>query len=321
VIFAGGVISDLLPTFARKPLFSHRAVMVSLLAVGVLAPLAWMQNMYSSPIGLGFDIFAMFFSLALAVPIGLLFYNWLATVWGGTLHPRAAPLFALGAISAMSIGLAGELAWSVIPVGWQIGNTTAAEGSTIAVVVGGAVLGGFAALHYWFPKLCGRMMGEGLGKASLGLILVGLYAYELMAFFAGVKGQPVGIYKFYEGTGLDGYNLVASIAVFVMAVGVVTELANAALSFSGGVAVGHDPWGGATLEWFALSPPQEHNFDVVPDVRSGEPLHDIHRAIRERTESWRPPPPPRVPEREPEPEREREPAGKEGPGGEQAGVA
>jgi heme/copper-type cytochrome/quinol oxidase subunit 1 len=321
VIFAGGVISDVLPTFSRKPLFSHRAAMVSLLAVGVLAPLAWMQNMYSAPIGLGFDIFAMFFALALAVPIGLLFYNWLATVWGGTLHPRAAPLFALGAISAMSIGLAGELAWSVIPVGWQIDNTTAAEGSTIAVVVGGAVLGGFAALHYWFPKLCGRMMGEGLGKASLGLILVGLYAYELMAFFAGVKGQPVGIYKFYEGTGLDGYNLAASIAVFVMAVGVVTELANAALSFRGGVAAGHDPWGGATLEWFALSPPQEHNFDVIPDVRSAEPLHDIHRAIRERTESWRPPPPPEVPEREPEPEPEREPARAEGSGGGDAGVA
>src|SRR5206468_11414711 len=101
-IVAGGVIADVLPTFARKPLFSHRAAMVSLLAIGALAPLAWMQNMYSAPISLGFDIFAMFFALLLTVPVGLLIYNWLATIWGGTLHLRAALLFALGAISALT---------------------------------------------------------------------------------------------------------------------------------------------------------------------------------------------------------------------------
>ena len=157
--------------------------------------------MYSAPISLGFDVFAMFFALALMVPIGLLVFNWLATIWGGTLHIRAALLFALGAISALTIGLAGELAWSVIPVGWQIGNTTAAQGDTTAVIVGGAVLAGFAALHYWFPKLCGRMMGEGLGKLALGTILAGLYVYVLMAFFAGVKGQPVDIYKYFAGNG------------------------------------------------------------------------------------------------------------------------
>jgi cytochrome c oxidase subunit 1 len=195
----------------------------------------------------------------------------------------------------MTIGLAGELAWSVIPVGWQIGNTMASQGDTIAVVVGGAVLGGFAALHYWFPKLCGRMMGEGLGKLALGTIVVGLYVYELMAFFAGVKGQPVDIYKFFAGNGLDGFNLVASIAAFVMALGILLELANAAYSYGRGIGVGQDPWGGATLEWFALSPPPEHNFDAVPDARSAEPLHEIRAAIRDRTEGWRPPPSPEPP--------------------------
>ena len=167
LIVAGGVISDVLPTFARKPLFSHRGAMLSLLAIAVLGPLAWMQNMYTAPIPLGFEIFAMLFALALAVPIGLLIFNWIATLWGGTLHPRAAPLFALGAISSMTIGLAGELAYSVLPVGWQLDNTTAAQGDTIAVLVGGAVLGGFAALHYWFPKLTGRTLGEGAGKIAL----------------------------------------------------------------------------------------------------------------------------------------------------------
>ena len=296
LIVAGGVISDVLPTFARKPLFSHRAAMLSLLAIAVLGPLAWMQNMYTAPIPLGFEIFAMLCALALTVPIGLLLFNWIATLWGGTLHLRAAPLFALGAISSMTIGLAGELAYSVLPVGWQLDNTTAAQGDTIAVLVGGAVLGGYAALHYWFPKLTGRTLGEGAGKIAFSAIIAGVYVYALATFLAGLKAQPVDIYKYFAGNGLDGFNLAASIAGFVLAAGILVELVNVAHSWGHGVRAGHDPWGGATLEWFALSPPPEHNFDVVPDVRSTEPLHDIRRAIRDRTEAWHPPASPKAPE-------------------------
>jgi heme/copper-type cytochrome/quinol oxidase subunit 1 len=302
LIVAAGVVSDVLPTFARKPLFSHRGAMLSLLAIAVLGPLAWMQNMYTAPIPVGFEIFAMLFALALTVPVGLLIFNWIATLWGGTLRFRAALLFALGAISSMAIGLAGELTYAVIPVGWQLNNTTAAHGDTFAVLAGGAVLGGFAALHYWFPKLTGRLMGEGIGKAALAAILAGIYVYTLSTFLAGLKGQPVDVYKFFEGNGLDGFNLVASLAAFVIAAGVLLELGNAARSWGHGVRAGHDPWGGATLEWFALSPPPEHNFDVIPDVRSAEPLDDIRRAIRERTESWRPPEPAAVASPAPQPE-------------------
>ena len=296
VIVAGGVISDVLPTFARKPLFSHPGAMLSMLAIAVLGPLAWMQNMYTAPIPVAFEIFAMLFALALAVPIGLLIFNWIATLWGGALHLRAAPLYALGAISSMTIGLAGELAYSVLPVGWQLDNTTAAQGDTIAVLVGGAVLGGFAALHYWFPKLTGRTLGEGAGKIAFSAIIAGVYVYALATFLAGLKAQPVDIYKYFAGNGLDGFNLVASIAGFVLAAGILVELVNVAHSWGHGVRAGHDPWGGATLEWFALSPPPEHNFDVVPDVRSTEPLHDIRRAIRDRTEAWHPPASPKAPE-------------------------
>jgi cytochrome c oxidase subunit 1 len=191
----------------------------------------------------------------------------------------------------MSIGLAGELAYSVLPVGWQLNNTTAAQGDTFAVLTGGAVLGGFAALHYWFPKLSGRIMSEGLGKAALAAILAGIYVFVLAMFFAGLKAQPVDVYTFFEDNGLDGFNLVASIAAFVLVAGILLELGNAAYSYRNGARAGHDPWGGATLEWFALSPPPDHNFDAVPDVRSAEPLHDIRRTVRERTEAWSPPPP------------------------------
>jgi cytochrome c oxidase subunit 1 len=282
----------------------------------VLGVLAWMQNMYTAPLPIGVEIFAMLMALALLIPIGLLLLNWVATIWGGTLRLEAASLYALAAISAITFGLGGELMYSVIPVGWQLDNTTAAQQDTMAVIVGAAVLGGFAALHYWFPKLSGRTLGEGLGRIALATIVVGLVVYSVPMFLAGLKGQPVDIYKYFESAGVDGFNLIASIGAFVLVIGVLIGLANAAHSWRNGIPAGHDPWGGATLEWFALSPPPEHNFDAVPDVRSAEPLLDIREAIARRTREWRPPEPlttPAPPEPqpvavEPEPDGPSEPA-------------
>ena len=113
--------------------------------------------------------------------------------------------------------------------------------------------------------------------------MIGINVYVLMMFLAGLEGQPVDVCSFYEDTGVDGYNLIASIGAFILVIGILLELGNAAYSWHNGlVARGHDPWRGSTLEWYALSPPPPHNFDAVPDVRSAEPLHDIRESIRGR---------------------------------------
>ena len=199
-LFAAGVISEILPTFARKPIFSHRAVSASFMAVGLLGLLAWMQNMYSAPLNEGWTIAAMAFALALLVPIGLIFYNWIATLWSGTLRLRAASWYALIAVSTMACGLAGEFGYSVIPVGWALANTTASQGDTIYLLIGGGVFGGFAALHYWYPKLNGRLLGETLGKISLATMFIGIHLYVIPMFLAGLEGQPVDVFKYYEDT-------------------------------------------------------------------------------------------------------------------------
>ena len=234
VLFAVGTISEILPTFARKPLFSHRAAARGVVAIAVLGVLAWIQNMYTAPIPKGWDFFAMLMALALAVPVGLLLVNWIATLWRGALRLSAASLFALGAISTMVIGLAGELTYSVVPVGWQLDNTAAAQADTAFVIVGGAVLGGFAALHYWFPKMTGRTLGEGLARISFGAILAGVHLYAWPMFLAGLKGQPVDVQKFYSGIGLSGYNVVASIGAFVLLIGIVVGVVNVATSYGNG---------------------------------------------------------------------------------------
>jgi heme/copper-type cytochrome/quinol oxidase subunit 1 len=294
LLLAAGAISEILPTFARTPIFSHRWATGSIAAIAVLGPLAWMQNMYTAPIATGFAFFAMLMAVGLLVPVGLLVVNWVGTLWGGVLRMRAAPLYAAGAISCLLLGLGGELMYSLVPVGWELNNTTAAQGDTAFVIVGGGVFGGLAALHYWFPKLTGRMLGEAVGRIAFWTIFIGLQAFVWPMLLAGLKGQPVDIQRFYDGLGLNTYNLVASIGSFVLFLGIVIAAVNVAVSFRAGRRTGHDPWAGTTLEWFALSPPPLHNFDAVPDVRSAEPLRDIREAIRERDELWparRPRPP------------------------------
>ena len=139
----------------------------SLVAIAVIGTLAWMQNMLTAPIGIGWMYFAMLMSLALIVPVGLILFNLIATLVGGTLRMRAPLLFAIGAISMISIGLAAEIEQSMVAVAWQLKNTTDATAATHFALIGGAVFGGFAALHYWFPKMTGRTMGESLGPHLL----------------------------------------------------------------------------------------------------------------------------------------------------------
>jgi heme/copper-type cytochrome/quinol oxidase subunit 1 len=284
LITAFGAIAEIVPTFARKPLFNRGAVIGSLVAIAVLGTLAWMQNMLTAPIGIGWMYFAMIMSLALIVPFGLIVFNLIATMTGGALRMRAPLLFAVGAISAISIGLAAEIEQSMVGAAWELKNTTDATAATHFALVGGSVFGGFAALHYWFPKMTGRTMGETLARISFWTMVVGILLAFVPLFLAGAEqGEVIDAYKFFDGTGVNAYNMIASIGALVLAIGIVITLANAILSRTGGAEAGHDPWGADSLEWFALSPPEPHNFDVLPDVRSPRPMRDIREAIAHRS--------------------------------------
>ncbi|HSD22985.1 MAG TPA: cbb3-type cytochrome c oxidase subunit I [Solirubrobacterales bacterium] len=286
-----GAISEILPVFSGKPLLSRRAMVISLTAIMPLGLLAWMQNMMSASIPIGWLYAAMLMALLLVIPIGAIFVNLIGTLAGGVLRMRAPLAFALAAISTLSFGLVLELIQSVIPVNWLLADTTASTAASGYVFVGGPVLGGFAALYYWFPKITGRVMGEGLARSSATLIVLGAHVTFIPLFLAGVEGQQVDIFKFFEASdainsmSLNAYNLIATVGAFVLSLGVVLTLVNAYASLKNGVRTGPDPWGGETLEWFATSPPPPHNFDVVPDVRSDEPLRDIREAVRRRDAS------------------------------------
>jgi heme/copper-type cytochrome/quinol oxidase subunit 1 len=284
LITALAALAEIVPTFSRKPLFNRTAVIASLGAIAVLGTLAWMQNMLTAPIAVGWMYFAMVMSLALIVPFGLIVFNLIATMTGGTLKMRAPLLFAAGAISAISIGLAAEIEHSMVATAWRLHNTADATAATHFALLGGSLFGGFAALHYWFPKMTGRTMGETLGRLSFWTMAIGTLLAFVPLFFAGADhGQVVDAYKFFDDTGVGTLNLISSIGTFVLAIGIVLGLVNAIVSRTSGARAGHDHWGGDSLEWLALSPPEPHNFDVLPDVRSDRPMRDIRAAISRRT--------------------------------------
>jgi cytochrome c oxidase subunit 1 len=283
LIAALGAIAEIVPTFARRPLSGRGATIGSLGAIAAIGTLAWIQNMLTAPLGVGWMYFAMIMALALIVPFGLIAFNLIATMAAGAPQMRAPLLFAAGAISAISIGLGAEIEHSMVAAGWQLKNTTDATAATHFALLGGAVFGGFAALYYWFPKMTGRTMGESLARISFWTMALGTLLAFVPLFLAGAEeGQVVDAYKFFDGTGVTPYNLIASIGTFVLAAGIVMTLVNAILSRSNGPLAGHDQWGGDSLEWFALSPPEPHNFDVLPDVRSSRPMRDIREAIAHR---------------------------------------
>jgi heme/copper-type cytochrome/quinol oxidase subunit 1 len=240
--------------------------------------------------------YAMTMSLALIVPFGLVAFNLIATLAGGAIRMRAPLLFGAGALALIAIGLTAEIGHAMVAAAWRLQHTYDSTGATHFALLGGAVFGGFAALHWWFPKMTGRTMGESLARISFWTMLLGaLLAFVPMFFAGGLEGQVIDAYKFFDRTGVSAYNLISSIGAFVLAIGIVLTLVNALLSRAGAAAAGHDPWGGDSLEWLALSPPDPHNFDLLPDVRSDRPMRDIRDAIARRAE--RPDRP--APERQP----------------------
>ena len=214
LITALAAIAEIIPAFAGKPLFNRGATIGSLVAIAVIGTLAWTQNMLTAPIGIGWMYFAMVMSLALIVPFGLIFFNLIATLVGGATRMHAPLLFAVGALSSISIGLGAEICHSLIASAWRVQHTVDSTAATHFALIGGAVFGGFAALHWWFPKLTGRAMGENMAQISFWTIAVGTLVTFIPLFLAGgLEGQVVDAYKFFGSTGVDAYNLIATIGV------------------------------------------------------------------------------------------------------------
>jgi cytochrome c oxidase subunit 1 len=180
---------------------------------------------------------------------------------------------------------------ATFPVDWQLTDTYFVVAHMHFVLFGGIFFALTGGLYYWFPKMTGRMMSEGVGKLSFWLMVLGFNLTFLPQHSAGMSGMPRRVFEYHATGSLHAYNLASTIGSFILALGVLITIANAVLSVRRGRIAGPDPWRANTLEWFTASPPPEHNFDVIPTVRSFEPMKDIRRRVREQEEQLTAPEP------------------------------
>jgi cytochrome c oxidase subunit I len=284
VLPAFGILSEVIPVFARKPIFGYKAIATATAAIAFVSMLVWAHHMFATPVPIGVLTFFMLSSLAVAVPTGIKVFNWLATLWRGNIEFRVPLLFAVAMIAQFVIGGAGGVILAVYPVDWQLTDTYFVVGHMHYVLFGGSMFGIMAGLYYWFPKMSGRLMSEGLGKLSFWLTVIGFNLAFLPQHSAGMSGMPRRIVEYSGASGLEGYNVASTIGSFVLAVGVLVTVANVLWAIRNGRRAGPDPWRANTLEWFTTSPPPDHNFDLIPTVRSAEPMNDIRKRVREQEE-------------------------------------
>ncbi len=278
-----GVVSEVIPVFSRKPIFGYKAIAAATAVIAFLATLVWAHHMFASPLPIVVLGFFMLSSFLIGVPTGVKIFNWIATLWRGSLVMTTALWFTIGFIAIFIIGGITGIFLAVFPVDWQLNDTYFVVAHFHYVLMGGAVFTVFAGVYYWYPKMTGRLLSEPLGKASFWFMFVGFNATFFVQHALGLSGMPRRIYTYQPGLGWSTYNLISTIGSYILGVGVLLTIVNIYRSLTKGQIAGPDPWKGNTLEWFTQSPPPVNNFDEIPRVRSVEPMRDIRRQVERQT--------------------------------------
>jgi cytochrome c oxidase subunit 1 len=267
ILPAMGIVSDILPTFSRKPLFGYTALVFAGVAIGFMGWGVWAHHMFTTGLGPVANAAFALSTMFIAVPTGVKIFNWLGTLWGGSIRFTTPMLFALGFISMFIIGGLSGVTHSIVPHDTQQQDTYYIVAHFHYVLFGGAIFGLFGGIYYWWPKVFGRSLGERTGKLHFLLMFIGFNLAFGPMHILGLQGMPRRTHTYAENYGFDVWNLVSTIGAFVIALSVLVFLMNVVVSRRRGAIAGDDPWDGRTLEWATPSPPPEYNFAEIPEVK------------------------------------------------------
>jgi cytochrome c oxidase subunit I len=279
VLPAMGIVSEILPVFARKPLFGYQFVVFSGIAIGFIGFGVWAHHMFAVGLGPVANTAFAVSTMIIAIPTGVKIFNWLGTLWNGDLRFATPMLFSIGFIAMFVIGGLSGVTHAVVPSDYQQTDTYYIVAHFHYVLFGGAIFGLFAGIYYWWPKVFGRKLSEAGGKLNFWLMLIGFNMTFGPMHILGLQGMPRRIQTYPASLGLAFWNMVATIGAFLIAISVLVFLVNAIASFRKPKQMEADPWDARTLEWATSSPPPDYNFEEIPVVHS---LDDLwHRKYAE----------------------------------------
>ena len=268
ILPAMGIVSEVLPVFSKKPLFGYPAVVFAGAAIAFLGFGVWAHHMFSSGIPTVAQAAFGLATMTIAIPTGIKIFNWLGTVWGGRIRLTTPMLFSLGFVALFVIGGLSGVTHAVVPSDWQQTDTYYIVAHFHYVLFGGAIFGLFAGLYYWFPKLTGRMMGEGLGKTHFWLMFIGMNLTFGPMHWLGLQGMVRRTWVYPADAGLGLWNFIVTVGAFLIAVSVLFFMINWSYSKRRGKVAPDDPWDARTIEWTIPSPTPDYNFAVEPTVTS-----------------------------------------------------
>ncbi|MFA7296057.1 MAG: cytochrome c oxidase subunit I [Dehalococcoidia bacterium] len=280
ILPAMGIVSEVIPVFSRKPLFGYPAIVFAGVAIAFLGWAVWSHHMFTTGMGaVPKTIFATN-TMIIAIPTGVKIFNWLGTMYGGSLRLNTAMSFSIAFIALFTIGGISGVMHASPPVDMQHQDTYFVVAHIHYVLVGGAVTAIFSGIYYWFPKMTGRFLDERLGMLHFWLWFFGVNLTFFPMHYLGLLGMPRRIYTYDAGLGWGLWNMVETIGAYVLAASILVFVWNFFKAMSQPQTAPANPWDAATLEWATSSPPPEHDFDVVPVVRARDPLwHDRDHGI------------------------------------------
>jgi cytochrome c oxidase subunit I len=270
-----GMVSEIIPVFSRKVLFGYEFMAAATAAIAFISLGVWAHHMFSVGMSRTEDIFFVISSLLVSIPTGIKFFNWLATMYGGRISFAAPMLFVAGFLSMFLIGGLTGIMLAAAPWDFQLTDSYFVVGHFHFVLIGGTLFGTFAGIHYWYPKVTGRMLSERLAKWQFWLLYIGFILTFVPMHFAGFFGMPRRIYTYDADRGWTFLNQLTTIGALVQVPSFLIFVINVLWSLKRGKPAGNDPWNAWTLEWATTSPPPSYNFEEIPIVRSRRPLWDL----------------------------------------------